>query len=102
MMGYVLLTALLLALPTPTRAADAAPKPATLTITPAEFVLQGSRAQQRLLVTGGFGERGDADLTASATYESLQPNVAVVDRHGNVTPRSDGTAEIVARYAGLE
>jgi hypothetical protein len=92
----------LLTLAASSRAADALPKPATLTVVPAEFSLQGTRARQILLVTGGYGDQGDADLTEIATYESLQPGVAVVSPGGIVTPKTDGSAEIVIRYAGME
>jgi hypothetical protein len=73
-----------------------------LTVAPAEFVLEGTRTRQQLLVTGGFGEAGEADLTAGASYESRQPEVAVVGRDGVVRPKGDGTAEIVVRHGGLE
>ena len=83
----------MLALAAPSRAADALPKPTTLTIAPAEFSLQGTRARQVLLVTAGYGDQGNADLTDIATYESLPPNVAIVRASGVVTPRADGPAE---------
>jgi len=92
----------MLALSAPGRAADALPKPTTLVLAPAEFSLQGARARQVLIVTASFSDQGNADLTADATYESLQPEIAVVGPTGIVTPRADGTAEIVARHAGLE
>jgi hypothetical protein len=92
----------LLTLAASSRAADALPKPATLTVVPAEFSLQGTRARQVLLVTGSHGDQGDADLTEIATYESLQPGVAVVSSAGIVTAKADGSTEIVVRYAGME
>lgn len=99
----MLLTAgTMLALSVPCRAAEALPKPATLTVMPAEFLLQGSRARQVLLVTGGHGDAGEADLTAAATYESVQPGIAVVSSSGVVTPKADGSTEIVVRHSGLE
>lgn len=92
----------MLALSAPSRAADALPKPTTLSVSPAEFSLQGARARQILLVTASYGEQGNADLTADATYESLQPNIATVSPGGVVTPKADGSADIVIRHAGLE
>lgn len=77
-------------------------RPAQLTVAPAEIVLQGPRARQPLLATGSFGGQGDADFTAAATYESLKPEIASVGPGGVVTPKADGTAEIVVRHANLE
>ena len=79
-----------------------APAPDTLTIAPGEIVLQGPRARQALLVTGGYGAAGEADLTREAVYESTRPEVVAVDPNGGATPKSDGTAEIVARCGGRE
>ena len=77
-------------------------RPSKLLVAPSEFVQQGPRARQALLVTGSFGEQGEADFTAVATYESLNPDVARVSPDGIVTPQSDGTAEIVVRHANRE
>ena len=100
MLRIVLLTAGLVgALPGTSRADE--PVPASLAVAPAEFVLQGLRSRQPLLVTGNFGE-SEADFTATAKYESSNPEVAVVDARGRVTPKGDGSAEIVVRHAGRE
>lgn len=79
---------------------DALPAPAALSAAPAAFTLHCTPARQRLLVTGHYGNDGDADLTAQATFESLQPHIAAVDARGIVTARGDGAATIVAHYAG--
>ncbi|MBY0523803.1 MAG: DUF1553 domain-containing protein [Gemmataceae bacterium] len=96
--GFVCAT---LSLAGPVRA-DEPPRPAKLTVMPAEFDLHGPRARQPLLVTGSFGDQGEADFTRSATYESLKPDVASVSPSGLVTPKADGTVEIVIRHANLE
>ena len=84
------------------RAADA-PAPAALVVAPAEFVLPGLRARQPLLVSGTFGaDDSVGDFTHSATFESSNPAVALVSAAGVVTPKSDGTAEIIVRHAGKE
>ena len=74
-----------------------------ISVQPAEIVLQGSRATQRVLVTGRHGSSSlESDLTALATYESLDPAVATVTPEGMVSPRGPGQATLVVRYAGHE
>jgi hypothetical protein len=82
--------------------AEEPPRPTELTVEPAEFVLHGPRARQPLLVTGRFGDQGEANHTSQATYESLNARVATVSSSGVVTPTSDGTVDIVVRFAKLE
>lgn len=79
-------------------AADVAPK--SVSVAPAEIALRGVRAQQQLLVSGELENAASADLTRSATYESLQPNVVEISPAGLITPKSDGTAEIRIRAGG--
>jgi len=55
---------LLLCLPIVAPAADA---PSTLAVLPAAVDLQGARARQQLIVVGGLGAAGDADLTLIAS-----------------------------------
>ncbi len=69
---------------------------------PAEVVLQGSRAEQHLLVTGQYAFSLEFDLTAQASYESLNPSVATVTREGVVVPRGPGKATVLVRCGGLE
>jgi hypothetical protein len=82
--------------------AQAAETDARLLVAPAEISLQGPHARQALLVTHHQGTQGDADLTALASYQSLEPRVAAVSRAGVVTPTGDGVTEIVVRHAGHE
>ncbi len=85
------------------RAAE--PAVAQLQVAPAKFTLSSSRSRQQLLVTGQFADadpREEADLTRTATFESLVPSVALVTATGVVVPNGFGTAQIVVRYAGRE
>ncbi|HUY34973.1 MAG TPA: DUF1549 and DUF1553 domain-containing protein [Pirellulales bacterium] len=76
--------------------------PATFSIVPFEFALQGARAKQQLLATAGFPEQGEADVTRQATYQSLDQGVALVTAEGLVVPRGDGATTIVAKHGALE
>ncbi len=81
------------------------PPVAQLQVAPAKFTLASSRSRQQLLVTGQFANanpREEADLTRSATFESLGPSVVLVTSTGVVVPNGYGTAQIVVRYAGRE
>lgn len=42
------------------------------------------------------------DVTYSAVYESLDPNIASVDLFGNITGVSPGTTRITATYEGMQ
>ncbi|MNJ36467.1 Bacterial Ig-like domain (group 2) [compost metagenome] len=42
------------------------------------------------------------DVTYSATFESIDPSIAGVDAHGNITGISPGTTWIKVSYEGLE
>ena len=64
-----------------------------LEIEPRAIVLEGLAARQQLSVTGWFDER-PYDLNRDARFTSNRPDVARVDRHGVVTPVSDGTAAV--------
>jgi len=74
---------------------------ASFTVIPAEISLKGARARQALLVTA-HGSQGDTDLTAITTYQSRDPRIVIVNAAGIVTPKSDGSTEIIVRHAGRE
>lgn len=80
--------------------AAAASEPVLL-VQPEEVVLHGPLARQQLLVTGKQDGR-DVDLTRSAVYRSLQPEIAAVDSSGLVSPVADGTATIAVGAEGRE
>lgn len=42
------------------------------------------------------------DVTYSAVYESLDPNIASIDQFGNITGISPGTTRITAVYEGMQ
>lgn len=83
-------------------ASMAQPAPQSLSVVPAAFELRGARARQPLLVTGGYGVAGDADLTRSATFQSENDRIAVVGADGVVLPRGDGDTNIRISFAGKE
>ena len=73
----------------------------TIAVTPERTTLVGRRATRQLLAAS----RGESplDLTRAVEWVSLEPSVATVTPTGQVRPRGDGTAWIVARGAsGLE
>ena len=79
----------MLALSAPCRAADARAETDDADRRPRRVFAAGRRcARQILLVTGSYGDQGNADLTADATYESLQPEIASVSAGGVVTPKA--------------
>src|SRR5947207_1610585 len=80
----------------------AQPAPESLTVAPAIFELRGVRARQPLVVSGGYGVQGDADLTRAATFQSENDKIAAVGPDGVVLPRGDGETGIRVRYAGKE
>src|SRR5262249_12055467 len=105
--GTALITALAMSgvtpvLSTPLGARAEVPSVEAISVQPAEFALHGGRARQRLLRTGRNGPCLETDLTAVATYESLDPSVAAVSSGGVVSPRGPGRATVVVRYAGHE
>ena len=73
----------------------------SIQVAPERSTLVGRRATRQLLAsTPGESAR---DLTRSAQWVSLDPTIAVVSPTGQVTPKSDGTATIVARgESGIE
>jgi hypothetical protein len=73
-----------------------------ITVQPAEIVLDGSRASQRVLVTGRHRSSLESDLTALAAYQTLDPSVVSVTSEGVVSARGSGATTLVVQYAGRE
>src|SRR5205807_8886735 len=73
-----------------------------ISVQPSEIVLHGARAKHRLLVTGRHRSSLESDLTAVASFESLDSAVATVSHEGVVAPRGPGRATVVVRVAGHE
>jgi hypothetical protein len=70
----------------------AAEKPVQLTITPANPLLFGQHATQRLVVTASYPGGRIADVTAEAAYSSESEPIATVSREGIVRAEASGAA----------
>ncbi|MFN3652046.1 MAG: DUF1549 domain-containing protein [Armatimonadota bacterium] len=87
-------------------AAKAAPKaPAvspvvSVTVGPADVLLEGPKARQQLLVTGERKDGTLVDLTHQAKFFSKNPKVAAMNPGGVVRPTGDGAADLVVVAAG--
>lgn len=68
---------------------------------PAASTLEGSHADQRLLVESVAAGRYTGDHTAAASFGSSNPAVATVDDSGRVSAAGDGEATITATINGL-
>lgn len=66
-------------------------------ITPAEQTLQRDETY-RLRVEATFADGSVADVTQLCSYETLDGNVAAVDRNGLVTARGVGATALLARF----
>jgi uncharacterized protein YjdB len=78
-----------------------APAPAGATLTMSgDFPAVGQQSQ--FTVTVHFADGGSKDVTASATWHTSDPNVAVVSTTGLVTVVHLGHVDITASYQGLQ
>ncbi len=75
---------------------------ADLKIFPADAVLTGPRASQRLIVLAESDGKIVGDLTSKAEFASSNDAVASVDQGGLVRPVADGEAVITASYEGQQ
>ncbi len=73
-----------------------------LTITPPQARLIGRRATAQLVATATAADRSVQDQTRSVEWVSLNPEVAAVSPKGQVVPKENGTATVVARGGSLE
>ena len=71
----------------------------SISVAPADPVLIGSRATQRLVVTGKHADGRERDWTRSAQFESVTPNVVTVDESGVLRPVADGEGTVRVRVA---
>src|SRR5207237_7464433 len=69
---------------------------AELKLLPADVMLTGPHATQRLIVVSEEQGQAVTDRTPDAKFTSSQPAVATVDERGVVRPVSDGEAVITA------
>ena len=74
---------------------SAADAPDKLVFETAKFDLTGPRAEQRLVVSGQFGEHL-RDVTDDVEYSSSNPQVVVI-KDGIARPVADGTATLSAK-----
>jgi hypothetical protein len=70
----------------------------TLSIAPADTHLHGRRATAQLIATARSADGAVRDQTRAAEWVSLNPEIALVGPKGQVVPKSNGTATIVARF----
>jgi hypothetical protein len=101
----LLALALAAAAAAPARAADPTDligTPRAVALEPAEATLIGRRATCQLLATASYPDGTTRDLTRALEWVSLDPAVAAVSAKGQVTPKGDGTATIVARRGSVE
>ncbi len=76
--------------------------PASVVIEPAETTLNGQRATGQLIASATDADGSQRDLTRALEWVSLNPEIATVSAKGQVVPRSNGTATIVARGGSVE
>jgi Protein of unknown function (DUF1549)/Protein of unknown function (DUF1553) len=76
---------------------DQVGSPTKVTVEPAVAVLAGRRATGQLIATAVYADGTLRDLTRALEWVSLDTAVAVVSPEGQVIPKGNGTAAIVAR-----
>jgi len=67
---------------------------------PANFVLAGKWASQRIVVTGKLADGSLHDVTGQTLFKSSNSKVAAVNKAGVVTPVADGEANIQVNAGG--
>jgi hypothetical protein len=77
-------------------------RPTQLAVEPAAVTLRGPWDRQQLLVTGHDGPDTVRDLTPSATFTALAPEVVAVTPGGVVAPRGRGQTVVVVRVGTHE
>ena len=76
--------------------------PTKVSIGPESPPLRGRRATRQLIVTGTYADGSVRDLTRALSWTSLDPAIATVSAKGQVVPKGNGTATIVARHGSVE
>lgn len=69
-------------------------------VTPPEVVLVPSTGKASIRVTATYGDGTQTDVTGLSRFETLNDEVALVDRDGQITAQEAGDAPILVRYAG--
>ncbi len=75
--------------------------PTEIIVDPAKFELNGTRAQQQIIVTGKYANGEMRDLTTVAVFTSSADAVSKVDR-SVAKPVADGTVQITATVGALK
>ena len=76
--------------------------PKTVTIEPSNATLTGRRATRQLIATATDLDGNVRDLTRALDWVSLDPEIAEVSSRGQVVPKKNGMARIVARGGSVE
>lgn len=76
--------------------------PASVAIAPSDALLQGRRATRQLIVSATYADGSVRDLTRALEWVSENPDIAAVSPRGQVVPKKNGKATIVARRGSVE
>src|SRR5271157_2508709 len=76
--------------------------PTSVAIGPESPPLRGRHSTRQMIATGRYADGSVRDLTRLLFWTSLDPAVATVSDRGQVFPRGNGTATIVARHRSIE
>jgi len=71
-------------------------QPVSLAVTPGTITLAGPRSRQQLVVTGKYADGGSRDLSAVCDITAESPDAVLVES-GYVTPRKNGSTNLVIR-----
>ena len=76
--------------------------PTSVAIGPESPPLRGRHSTRQMIATGRYADGSVRDLTRVLFWTNLDPAVATVSDRGQVFPRGNGTATIVARHGSIE
>ena len=76
--------------------------PLKVAVEPADSSLIGKRATRQLLATASYPDGSIRDLTRVLTWSSLNPEIAIVTSKGQVIPKGEGVATIVANGGSID
>ncbi len=76
--------------------------PAKVVVEPGDSKLVGRRATRQLIATATYPDGIVRDLTRALDWVSLNPEIATVSPKGQVVPKANGEATLVARGGSVE
>jgi len=79
---------------------ESSPSLATLEVFPKERILNGLDQKQQLVVRATYSDGVSEDVTRKVQYTATDPNVAIVNKSGEVTSHSAGETAIMIRTLG--